>query len=162
MKYYYKTPEQVQEEIKEHIKQNKTSPYNKTFFLILLNIIIIMIILLVLDKTGILHKTFSYKSIKAISYQIQNHDLVLYFDVYRPIILTSTKSTNEYVLQLQKIIILLNNHKKTIEIEPIIPKTIIDKESKIIRIHLPESIIQKDIINIKIIINEQIIEAKSF
>jgi hypothetical protein len=31
MKYHYKTPEQVQKEIQEYIKQNKTTPNKKNF-----------------------------------------------------------------------------------------------------------------------------------
>jgi hypothetical protein len=159
MKYYYKTPEQVQKEIEEHIKRNKKSPYNKTFYILFLNIIIIMLTLFILNKTGILHQTFSYKSIKSVYYKIEGNYLLLYFDVYRPIILTSSNSKDDYVLQLQQVKLTLKENQ-SMNINPQIPKTIIDKESNILKIELNNTINREEIQSIQLMINKKIIEVQ--
>ncbi len=159
MKYYYKTPEQLQKEIKEHIKHNKVYPYNKTFILVFLNIIIIFITFLVLDKSGLLHSIYSTKTIKSITYEIKDGTLILYFDVYRSIIITSkpSKDTNIFILEEIRI---LNTLNEEISIKVNIPKSIIDNESNSLSIVLNQNIDDIQIKSISIILNNKLIQLK--
>ncbi len=161
MKYHYKTPEQVQREIREYIEQNKTTPNKKTLIFLFLNILILATVILILDKSGILYKTFGYKNIKSISYRIDGNVLRIRFDVHKPIILTSTNTKEEYILHLQKVI-LRTIDQNNLEFSPIIIKTIIDQENPFIDIQLPESISANHIQFVYLVLNNKTIEAKKY
>ncbi len=142
MKYHYKTPEEVRKEIQEYVKQNRTSPYNKTFFIVLLNILIIISVFIILEKTGILKKKFSLnksiEEIESITYRIEDRKIILYFTVKKPILVSSLPSQNKNIFLIKEVKIYTN--KDIISIKPEIPKTIVDKESNFINIPLKEPI----------------------
>jgi len=161
MKYYYKTPEQVQREIREYIEQNKTIPNKKTLIFLFLNILILVIVILVLDKSGILYKTFHHKNIESISYRIDGNVLRIRFDVHKPIILTSSNTKEDYILHLQKVILQTIDQNK-LEFSPVIIKTIIDQENPFLDIQLPESISANSIQFVYLVLNNKTIEAKKY
>lgn len=159
MKYYYKTPEQLQKEIQEHIKHHKISPYNRTFLMIFLNILIIFITFLILDKSGILHNKYATKTIKSITYEIKNGTLVLYFDVHRSIIITSKPTKDPQIFILEEVHLLtIDNEEISIKVN--IPKSIIDNESNSLSIPLNQNLEKTQIKNIFIVLNQKLIQLK--
>jgi hypothetical protein len=161
MKYHYKTPEQVQREIQEYIRQNKTTPNKKTLIFLFMNILILATVILILDKSGILYKTFHHKNIKSISYRIDGNVLRIRFDVDKPVILTSSNTKEDYILHLQKVILQTNDQNK-LEFSPVIIKTIIDQENPFLDIQLPQSISANIIQSVYLVLNNKPIEAKKY
>ncbi|MCS7204311.1 MAG: hypothetical protein NZ853_01290 [Leptospiraceae bacterium] len=160
MKYYYKTPEQVKKEIEEYIREHKKSPYNKTFWMIFLNILIIVIVLFILEKSGLLIQQKS-KAIQKISYTIQDQLLILNFELNHEITIASEMNEkNIFFLEEIQFIYMHNQNSYNLRFQPTFTKKKLSKENPKLIINLPNFVSTANIYKVIVRINHQNYEAE--
>ncbi len=143
MKYYYKTPEEVQKEIEERKKELKKVSWNKSTVIIFLNLLFLGMIFIILDYTGISRQIYYNKDLK-IHYELdlEGKNLYLYFQSSKPYTIQDSQfrdyQEQSNIIKLSRIKIQYNENQM-FEFIPYFGKVIIDKKNPYIKIELPEN-----------------------